>query len=161
MAETIGQVDFAVAAFHSGGEWRVAELAHDLPADVEALTHALRRFPADGGAVALIALDEADFLILRVDGSTPRILLSDAGAAEDWDLADSALDYATLDDEFDEGPVGDLTLLSDLGVPAAELAELLDDAEEDDLFPEELMSDLARMLGFGELFDDAVGLSPA
>jgi hypothetical protein len=42
---------------------------------------------------------------------------------------------------------------------AADMGELLDD--EDDLYPDELLSDVARRLGFGELFDDAVGLAPA
>jgi hypothetical protein len=35
---------------------------------------------------------------------------------------------------------------------------LLDDV---DLYPDEILSDVARGLGFGEQFDDAVGLSPA
>jgi len=160
MAETIGEVDFALAAFHGGGRWEVAELAHDLPGELEALAHALRRFPADGGAVAMIALDEDYFLLLRVDGVSPQVLLSDVGAAEEWELAASALDFLGLPqpEEDDDGPAGDLTLLSDLGVRAEELAEMLDDP---DLYPDELMSDIARSLGFGELFDDAVGLSPA
>ena len=63
-------------------------------------------------------------------------------------------------DEDDEEPVpaGDLGLLWDLGMAADDMGELLDD---DELFPDEALSDIARQLGFGELFDDAVGLSPA
>lgn len=35
---------------------------------------------------------------------------------------------------------------------------LLDDT---DLYPDEMLSDVARHLGFGKLFDDAVGLTSA
>ena len=41
---------------------------------------------------------------------------------------------------------------------AMDLAALLDD---EDLYPDEMLSDVARRLGFGELFDDAVGLTSA
>ena len=30
-----------------------------------------------------------------------------------------------------------------------------------DLYPDEVLSDLARLMGFGELFDDVVGLTSA
>ena len=39
-----------------------------------------------------------------------------------------------------------------------ELGLLLDDV---DLYPDEILSDVARRLGFGEQFDDAVGLTSA
>jgi hypothetical protein len=38
------------------------------------------------------------------------------------------------------------------------MAVLIDD---DDLYPDEMLSDVARRLGFGPLFDDAVGLTSA
>jgi len=40
----------------------------------------------------------------------------------------------------------------------AGLGLLLDDV---DLYPDEILSDVARRLGFGEQFDDAVGLTSA
>lgn len=165
MVELLENVDFALAAYQVDGRWRVAELAHDLEADVASLAHALRRLPAETGAVALIALDDDAFLVLRVTGAQVRLLLSDLTAAHEWELAASALDLLGLPldaDDDDPVPVGDLALLDDLGVPASELGELLDDLEaDDDLFVDELLSDLAAALGFGELFDDVVGLSPA
>ena len=39
-----------------------------------------------------------------------------------------------------------------------DLAVLLDDVE---LYPDEMLSDVARRLGFGPIFDDAVGLTSA
>ena len=54
-------IDFALAAYREEGIWRLEELVHDVLGDVEALAHALRRFPGDGGAVGLVAVDEDFF----------------------------------------------------------------------------------------------------
>lgn len=162
MAEQIDSVDFALAAYRDEGEWQVKELAHDLVADVETLAHALRRFPGDGGAVGLVAIDEDFFVILRVTGSQTRLLLSDITAADEWELATSVVEHLGLpmpEDDDEEAAAGDLDLLGDLGVRAMDLAILLDD--DADLYPDEVLSDVARQLGFGELFDDAVGLTPS
>ena len=161
MADQLEEIDFALAAFREEGRWTVAELAHDLLDDVETVAHALRRFPGDGGAVAMIAIDEDFFLSVRVAGPTTRVLLSDITAADEWELASSAVDFLHLpqpEDEDDQVPAGDLDLLGDLGMNAMDLAVLLDDV---DLYPDEMLSDIARRLGFGELFDDAVGLTSA
>jgi putative tRNA adenosine deaminase-associated protein len=55
-------------------------------------------------------------------------------------------------------PAGDLDLLGDLGMHAMDMGVLLDDF---DLYPDEMLSDVARRLGFGPLFDEAVGLASA
>ncbi len=161
MADQLEGIDFALAAFREDGRWTVEELAHDLLDDVESVAHALRRFPGDGGAVAMIAIDEDFFVIVRVAGPSTRVLLSDITAAEEWELAGSVVDFLHLpepEDEDDQVPAGDLDLLGDLGLHAMDLAVLLDDG---DLYPDEMLSDIARRLGFGELFDDAVGLTSA
>jgi putative tRNA adenosine deaminase-associated protein len=161
VAEQIEAVDFAVAAFRDEGAWQVEELAHDLLTDVDALTHALRRFPSDGGAVGMIAVDEDWFLLLRVTGDSSRLLLSDITAADEWELALSVVDHLGLprpEEDDDQGPAGDLDLLGDLGMSAMAMGALLDDF---DLYPDEMLSDVARRLGFGPLFDDAIGLTSA
>jgi putative tRNA adenosine deaminase-associated protein len=151
-------IDFALAAYREHGEWAVDDLAHDHLDDIDDLASALRRLPGDG-AVALVAVDEDFFVIVRVEGPVTRVLLSDASAAEDWELAASVLDFLGLDDVDDEDtPAGDLSLLADLGLDEGEMVDLLDDT---DLYPDEMLSDVAQQLGFGELFDDLVGLSPA
>lgn len=154
-------VDFALAAFREEGVWQVAELTHDHVDDVETLAAALRRFPGDHGAVGLVAIDEDFFVVVRVAGQQTRVLLSDITAAAEWELAASAVEFLQLpmpEDEDDPEAAGDLDLLGDLGMQAMDLAVLLDD---DDLYPDEMLSDVARRLGFGELFDDAVGLTSA
>jgi len=154
-------VDFALAAYREEGVWQVAELTHDHVDDVETLASALRRFPGDHGAVGLVAIDEDFFVVVRVAGQHTRVLLSDVTAAAEWELAASALEFLNLpmpEDEDEPEAAGDLDLLGDLGLHAMDLAVLLDDV---DLYPDEMLSDVARRLGFGELFDDAAGLTSA
>ena len=161
MSEQIDGVDFAVAAYREEGEWQVEELVHDVLGDVPTLAAALRRFPGDGGAIGMIAIDEDFFVIVRVAGPSVRILLSDITAAEEWELARSAVDELGLpepEDEDEQAPAGDLDVLGDLGMAAMDMGVLLDDF---DLYPDEMLSDVARRLGFGALFDEAVGLTSA
>ncbi|WP_457208140.1 tRNA adenosine deaminase-associated protein [Nocardioides sp. P5_C9_2] len=161
MPELSDGIDFAVAAFHDDGEWQVQEIASPAYDSVDSLAHALRRLPGDSGAFGMVAVDEDFFVLVRVAGSTTRVLLSDVTAAEEWELAQSAVDFLGLppaDDEDEQVPAGDLDLLGDLGVHAIDMGVLLDD---EDLFPDEMLSDIARRIGFGELFDDAVGFTSA
>jgi putative tRNA adenosine deaminase-associated protein len=161
MSEQIEGVDFALAAYREEGEWQVVELAHSLLTDVPSLAHALRRFPGDGGALGLVAIDEDFFVVVRVAGPSVRILLSDITAADEWELARSAVEELGLpepEDEDEQVPAGDLDILGDLGMHAMDMAVLLDDV---DLYPDEILSDVTRRIGFGPLFDEAVGLTSA
>jgi putative tRNA adenosine deaminase-associated protein len=161
MSEQIDDIDFAVAAYREEGVWQVVELVHDVLTDVDKLAHALRRFPGDGGALGLVAVDEDFFVLVRVTGPTVRILLSDITAADEWELARSAVEVLGLpepEDDDEQAPAGDLDLLGDLGMHAMDMAVLLDDL---DLYPDEMLSDVARRLGFGSQFDEAVGLTSA
>ena len=161
MVEQLDEVDFALAAYREEGVWQVAELALDVLDDIDTLSHALRRFPGDGGAVGMVAVDEDFFVLVRVAGSHARVLLSDVTAADEWELAASAVEFLGLplpEDEDDQVPAGDLDLLGDLGLHAMDLAVILDDV---DLYPDEMLSDVARRLGFGPLFDEAVGMASA
>ena len=160
----LDDVDLAVAAYRRAGEWVVDELTLEHCEDVEPLAEALRHLGGDAGAIALVSIDEDFFVIVRVQGPRTRVLLSDASAAEDWDLAESVLDLLDetdpddLDERDEDELAGDLGLLVDLGVAEEVMEELIDDV---DLYPDEALSDLARLMGFGELFDDVVGLTSA
>ena len=161
VSEQINGVDFALAAYREEGVWQVVQLVHDVLTDVPALAGALRRFPGDGGAIGMVAIDEDFFVIVRVAGPSVRILLSDITAAEEWELARSAVDALGLpepEDDDEQAPAGDLDILGDLGMGAMDMGVLLDDF---DLYPDEMLSDVARRLGFGPMFDDAVGLTSA
>jgi putative tRNA adenosine deaminase-associated protein len=163
VVDTDDGVDFALAAYREEGTWQVQELARDHLSDIETLAHALRRFPGDGGALGMVAIDEDFFLLVRVAGATARILLSDITAADEWELATSAVEFLGLplpedEDDDEQVPAGDLDLVGDLGMQAMDMAVLLDDL---DLYPDEMLSEIARRLGFGELFDAAVDLTSA
>ena len=161
MSEQSGGIDFALAAFVEDGEWQVQDIASPAFDTVESLAHALRQVSGESGAVGMVAVDEDFFVLVRVAGSTTRVLLSDVTAADEWEIAQSVIDYLGLpapEDEDVEVPAGDLDLLADLGMHAIDMGALLDDVE---LYPDEMLSDIARRLGFGDLFDDAVGLAPA
>lgn len=156
-------IDFALAAYREEGVWALEEVAHDVLEDLDAFAAALRRFPGDFGALGLVGVDEDFFLVVRVAGPEVRLLLSDVTAAEEWELASSVVEHLGLptpEDDDEPEPAGDLHLLSDLGMSAMDLGALLDD-EEEELYPDEVLSEVARRLGFGALFDEAVGLSPA
>jgi putative tRNA adenosine deaminase-associated protein len=161
MPDRTDGIDFALAAFREEGVWQVQELAHDVLDGIDSLAHALRRFPGDGGSVGMIGIDEDFFLLVRVAGATTRVLLSDITAADEWELARSAVEFLGLpepEDEDEQAPAGDLDLLGDLGMQAMDMGVLIDDY---DLYPDEMLSDVARRLGFGSLFDEAVGLASA
>ena len=159
--EQLAEVDFALAAFLDDGTWQVQEIASPAFDTVESLSHALRQVAREAGAVGMVAVDEDFFVLVRVTGPTTRVLLSDVTAADEWELAQSVIDFLGLpppEDDDVEVPAGDLGLLADLGVHAIDMGALLDDVE---LYPDEMLSDIARRLGFGELFDDAIGLTSA
>ncbi len=159
MSEQTEDVDYALAAFRQDGAWQLQDIASPAFDSVDALSHALRRLPGDAGAVAMVAVDEDFFVLVRVDGPLTRVLLSDVTAADEWELAQSAIEFLGLpppEDDDVEVPAGDLDLLADLGLHAVEMGALLDDVE---LYPDEVLSDIADRLGFGALFDDTVGLT--
>lgn len=150
-------VDFAIAAYLDEGEWQVVELNPKLGEDVDDLSKALARFPSQVGVLGLVSMNDDFFVILRRSGSQVRAMLSDVTAVSDWPLASGVADLLDLPDPEDEDgpqPAGDLEIISDLGMPAFELGVLCDD---DELFPEDILRDVAVRLGFGDKFEAIVG----
>ncbi len=161
MSETSGtevdEVDVAVLAYRDEGDWVVDELPDDALDSVRSIAQELQRYSDEDGALALVSVAEDFALLVRVQGATTRVLLSDASAATEWTLARSAVEHLGLpvEDDDETVPAGDPGILADLGMPASELGELLDD---DELYPEELLSEVADAVGFGPAFDDLVDL---
>lgn len=150
-------VDFAVAAYRDDGQWQVVELNPRLGEDVDDLSQALARFPSDVGVLGLVSMNDDFFVILRRSGTDVRALLSDVTAVGDWPLAGGVADLLDLpdsDDDDDPQPGGDLAILSDLGMPALDLGVLCDD---DELYPEDVLRDVAERLGFGDAFEAVIG----
>ena len=150
----INAIDVAVVAYRDEGVWNLAEIPGHSLDDVEAIARELRRYPGETGALALLSIDEDFVLLVRAQGTLVRVLLSDATAAPDWALARSAVDHLGVHVEIDEedpAPAGNLDILADLGISAADMAELLDD---DELYPEDVLAEIAGLAGFGDEFDE-------
>ena len=157
-AQVAEGVDFALVAYREDDRWRLDEIPEERLHDVGTLAAGLRGAHADADSLGLVAFDEDFFVLVRVDETRTRVLLSDVTAATEWAIARSALEELAIplpsDDDAPE-PAGDLGILTDLGVPAQAMGALLD---RDELYPDEVLGDLAHRLGFGPLYDDAVGV---
>ncbi len=139
--------DFGVAAYIDEGRWEVLPLPRHAFDSLHTLVLTLRNLPGQAGALALVSLNDDVFLIVRVAGPSVRLLLSDATAESDWQLASEVVDTLRVPvrDDDDVQPAGDFALLADLGVPGIELAALCEDL---DLFPDDVFSRIAARLGF-------------
>ncbi|ASY22008.1 tRNA adenosine deaminase-associated protein [Candidatus Planktophila dulcis] len=140
--------DFAIEAWHEDGRWSIASLPD--PDDLTHIIDRLKKQQTNGGAVALITIDDEFFLAIRVLGTHVKFFISDVSCAIDYEVAAEFLELADLDqpDEEDEPlPAGDVDIFSDLGLHSMELSTLCDDA---DLFPDEQIEAIANRLGFSE-----------
>jgi putative tRNA adenosine deaminase-associated protein len=151
-------VDFAVVAYREEGRWEVGGLPAWVAEDLDALLRVLRQQPSEGGTIGMVSFDDDYFVIVRLIGDEVRLLLSDVTAAEESPLARQVLEALDLpipegDDLEQVQPAGDLGLFADLGMSAMDLGAL---CGEIDLYPDEMLSDIATKLGFAEAFDQAV-----
>ena len=140
--------DFAIEAWHEDGRWSVASLPD--PDDLTHIIDRLKKQQTNGGAVALIAIDDEFFLAIRVLGTQVKFFISDITCAIDYEVAAEFLDLADIDqpEEDDEPlPAGELDIFSDLGLHSMELSTICDDA---DLFPDEQIEAVANRLGFSD-----------
>ncbi|CAN5797228.1 tRNA adenosine deaminase-associated protein [soil metagenome] len=149
-------VDFVLAALREEGAWQVQPLPLRAGEDLDTLVAALRPLPSESGTIGMVSVDEDFFVLVRVLGPDEHLLLSDVTAATDWPLASEvvdALDLPEPEDDDDPQPAGQLDILADLGVSAMDMAVLCDDPE---LYPDEMLSDVAHRLGFGAQFEAAI-----
>ena len=149
---------YAVVASREQGLWQVEQLPDAVTDDLEALVAAVRRSPGEDGAFALVDVADEFFVVVRVQQGRVRLLLSDVTASAEWDLATQVVDELGLDiprdDDLDRVvPAGDLAVFDDLGVDGMELAALLSDV---DAYADELLSALARRLGFANAYERVV-----
>ena len=149
-------VDVAVAAWHEDGRWTLAQLPN--PHDLAHIIDRLKSQRTNGGAIALIAIDEEFFILVRVLGSHISMFMSDATCAIDYEVAAEFIELADLpfpEEEDEPLPTGHLDILADLGLNHMEISALCDDAE---LFPDEQLDAIATRLGFGEEFRELISL---
>lgn len=149
---------YAVVVFQLDGLWSTGMLPEALGDDLDGLVAAVRQQPGEGGAFALVDVSDEYFVVVRVQPGRVRLLLSDVTASASWDLAAQVVDALDLDlpgeDDLDDvWPVGDLGIFADLGVDEMELGAILSDV---DAYADEMLSALARRLGFGGAYERVV-----
>jgi putative tRNA adenosine deaminase-associated protein len=118
-------------------------------ADLNAAITVLRDIRSPGAVFGLLAVDDEFFVVIRPVPGGVRLLLSDAVAAMDYDIAADVLDLLRVevpdDEEADPWPEGDLGLLADVGMPELELSLIVDEV---DLYPDEQLEMIASRCGF-------------
>ncbi|NLU83534.1 tRNA adenosine deaminase-associated protein [Rhodococcus sp. HNM0569] len=145
---------FAVAVVFEDSRWKVKALGARALDGLENAERELLGLRSPGAFFGLLDVDEEFFVIVRPAPGGTRLLLSDATAAVDYDIAADVLERLNVDipdldpDEIDDTEPweeGDLTILADLGLPEPVLAVIVGDT---DLYPDEQFSMIAQRLGF-------------
>lgn len=150
---------YAVAAIREDGRWRCARLAPDALVDLDSAITELRDLRSTGAVVGLLDVDDEFFVLIRPVPGGIALMLSDAVAALDYDVAADVLDLLRVDlppddDALDDAwPAGDLAILADLGLPADELEVLAGELE---LYPDEQLASIGRRCGFADALAEVV-----
>ena len=150
---------FAVAVVREDGKWRCSAMDAAALDDLDKALTELRKLRSTGAVFGMLAVDDEFFVIVRPLPDGARLLLSDAGAGLDYDVAGDVLDLLRAEppDEDDDTlwPVGDFELLADVGMPGDELEVI---TGEIDRYPDEQLEMVAQRCGFddeyGQLLDE-------
>ncbi|MFR9754025.1 tRNA adenosine deaminase-associated protein [Nocardia sp. 004] len=149
---------FAVAVVREDGKWQCSPLSRAALTDLSAAENELKALRSSGAVFGLLDIDEEFFIVLRPAPSGTRMLVSDATAAIDYDIAADVLDALNIEipdidpdelDDVDPWEEGDLGMLADLGLPEPVLSVILADT---DLYPDEQLGMIAQRLGFADEF---------
>ncbi len=158
---------FAAALARTASGWTGEEVDLSEVEDLDALSDLLRDRTGDGPGPALLLLEENDeyVAVVRVDGSAgsleePRVFLSDRRAVQGSEVAAMLWEEAEPEDgeedEEDEGtrpiaePVGDTSLLADLGIPDEVLLEV---CAEEGLLPADVLTALCERAGCEDVLE--------
>jgi putative tRNA adenosine deaminase-associated protein len=147
-------LDFGCIAWHEDGRWDATGL--NTTRDIGLIIDALKSQQTNGGALALIAIEDEFVIIARALGDQMQMMISDVTYALDYDVAAELVEVLDLEfpqDDDESQPGGDIDLLSDLGIGEMELLAILDDTE---LYPDEQLEAIANRLGFGEQFNQVI-----
>ena len=148
--------DLALLAWRDDGIWRISDLDATATTDIGIALDALRAKQVNGGCIAMLAIDDSFFIIIRQIGMKMQMVLSDVMTALDYEIAAEVLELLDIDlpaDDDSDEPAGDLNLFEDLGIDAMELQAICDD---DEMFPDEQLEAIARRIGCGDEFLDAL-----
>ena len=151
---------YAVAAIREDGQWRCTRMNSDALVDLDVAITELRQLRSTGAVLGLLDVDDEFFVLLRPAPGGVALMLSDAVAALDYDVAADVLDLLRIEPPSEEDaldappwPEGDLSILADLGLPADELEVL---AAEVELYPDEQLASIGRRCGFADALAEVV-----
>lgn len=146
---------FAMAVVREDGKWRCSAMDSGALTDLDTALTELGKIRSTGAVFAILAVDDEFFVVVRPSPRRTSLLLSDASAALDYDVAADVLDLLRVDtpdeDEDEVWPEGDLGILVDFGLPSEELEMI---AGEVDLYPDEQLQMIAQRCGFDDQFDE-------
>ena len=146
----------ATAVVREDGQWRCTPMRAKALRSLSAAVTELRELRSAGAAFGLLDVDGEFFLVVRPGPQGVRLLVSDATAALDYDIAEDALDLLNVEvpdldaDELDDTEPwaeGELGLLDDLGLPETVLNIIV---SETDLYPDEQLAMIAERCGFAD-----------
>lgn len=144
---------FAIAVVREDGKWRCTAMNASVLGELDAAITELSNVRSTGAVIGLLGVDDQFFLLLRPSPSGISLLLSDAAAALDYDIAADALDLLRVEppseDDDEVWPEGALDILADIGLPAAELQVIVGEV---DLYPDEQLQMIAQRCGFSDEF---------
>ncbi|MFE3441916.1 tRNA adenosine deaminase-associated protein [Nocardia sp. NPDC059180] len=145
---------FAVAVVREDGAWRCSPLSSAALTSLSAAEDELKELRSSGAVFGLLDVDDEFFIVVRPAPSGTRLLVSDATAAIDYDIAADVLEALNVEipdidpdelDDVDPWEEGDLGVLADLGLPEPVFSVIL---AETDLYPDEQLGMIAQRLGF-------------
>lgn len=151
-----GVEGFAVAVVREDAKWKVAALKPPALSDLAAAERQLLELRAAGAVFGLLDVDDEFFIVIRPAPGGARMLISDATAGIDYDVAADVLEALNIDvpdidpdelDDVDPWEEGDLGILSDLGLPEAVMGVIVGDT---DLYADEQIGMIAARLGFAD-----------
>jgi putative tRNA adenosine deaminase-associated protein len=148
-----GPEAFGIAVVREDGKWRCAAMRTSALTSLSAAETELRELRSAGAVFGLLYVDDDCFIIMRPAPAGTRLLLSDATAALEYDIAAEVLEKLDIEideqeledaDPFEEGDTG---LLSDIGLHEDVLGVIISDPE---LFADEQLARIAREMGFAD-----------
>lgn len=147
---------FAIAVVREEGKWTLTPMDTSVLNELSEAENRLRGLRSAGAVFGLLDVDDEFFVIVRPAPSGTKLLISDATAGIDYDIAADVLDVLNVeipdidDDELDDvepWAEGDVGILADLGLPDSVMSVIVGDT---DLYADEQIGMVAARLGFAD-----------
>ena len=150
---------YALGVMQEGGSWQITRLEDAALTSLDDAARQVRALRTEGASFGMVDVDHEFFVILRPGPSGMRLMLSDATASLDYDLAADVLEELNVDvpdmsdeelEDTDPWGEGDMGILEDLGLPSGVLEIIV---SETDLYADEQLQSVAERMGFGEVLE--------